>query len=142
MVMDSRSYDFAGEVMRLTGGQGVNVVLNSLSGEFIPRSLALLAPFGRFLEIGKRDIYENASLGLYPFRNNLSFFAIDLIQMPVARFMPLLRELMQLFETGDLKPLHHRVFPISDVVNAFRHLRRANHIGKVVISLPGAAQGT
>ena len=76
--MDSRSLAFADEVMQLTGGKGVDIVLNSLSGEYIPKSLSTLAPYGRFLEIGKTDIYLNRSLDLYPFYNNLSYFAIDL----------------------------------------------------------------
>ncbi len=80
-VMDSRSVAFADEVMERTGGQGVDVVLNSLAGEALVRSVGVLADYGRFLEIGKRDIYGNTRLGLRPFRKNLSFFAIDLDRM-------------------------------------------------------------
>jgi NADPH:quinone reductase-like Zn-dependent oxidoreductase len=134
-VMGSRTFDFVGEVMEATGGRGVDVVLNSLAGDFIPKSLSVLAPFGRFLEIGKRDIYGNTPLGLYPFRRNLSFFGIDLLQMAPEKIAALFDEVMQYFERGDLKPLHHSVFPLSEVVKAFRHMRRANHIGKIVISL-------
>src|SRR5207302_9094177 len=77
-VMDSRSLAFAEEVMQRTGGKGVDIVLNSLPGEYIPKSLSILAPHGRFLEIGKMDIYMNRALDLYPFSNNLSYFAIDM----------------------------------------------------------------
>ncbi len=80
-VMDSRSLAFADQVMALTEGRGVDVILNSLAGEAIPRGLAILSDHGRFLEIGKRDIYQNARVGLAPFRRNLSFFAIDLDRM-------------------------------------------------------------
>jgi NADPH:quinone reductase-like Zn-dependent oxidoreductase len=138
-VMDSRSVAFADEVMALTDGQGVDVILNSLAGEFIPKSLSVLAKFGRFLEIGKQDIYRNSQLELYPFRNNLSFFAIDLEQVWIERpdfTLCLFRELMQSFEDGRLKPLPHQVFPISEVRAAFRYMRRAKHIGKIVVSLP------
>jgi len=137
-VMDSRSVAFADEVMELTDGKGVDVILNSLAGEFIPKSLSVLAKFGRFLEIGKRDIYENSQLGLYPFRNNLSFFAIDLGQVWLERpdfTLSLFREVMRCFEDGILKPLPHKIFPIWEVVSAFRYMRKAQHIGKIVVSL-------
>ena len=77
-VFDSRSLDFAPAVMDATGGRGVDVVLNSLAGEFIPASLGVLAPRGRFLEIGKRDIYADRRIGLEPFKRNLAFHGIDL----------------------------------------------------------------
>ena len=67
-VMDSRSLDFAEEVMTLTNGEGVDVVLNSLSGEFIPKSLSTLRGGGRFLEIGMVDILQNNPLGLRHFQ--------------------------------------------------------------------------
>nr|AGH69807.1 enoyl reductase [Nostoc sp. 'Peltigera membranacea cyanobiont'] len=137
-VMDSRSVAFADEVMELTDGKGVDVILNCLAREFIPKSLSVLAKFGRFLEIGKRDIYENSQLGLYPFRNNLSFFAINLSQVWLERphfTVSLFREVMQCFEDGVFKPLPYKVFPISEVVSAFRYMRKAKHIGKIVVSL-------
>jgi NADPH:quinone reductase-like Zn-dependent oxidoreductase len=134
-VMDSRSFDFVEQTLSLTQGWGVDVVLNALSGEFIHKSLSLLAPFGRFLEIGKRDIYENTPLGLYAFRKSLTFSVIDVLQMPPSTIRSLLQEVMQYFECGDLKPLPHRTFPISEVAGAFRYMRRANHIGKIIISL-------
>ena len=77
-VMDSRTLAFADEVLKQTGGRGVDVILNSLAGEAIPKGLSVLAEYGRFLEIGKRDIYQNTRIGLQPFQKNLSFFAIDL----------------------------------------------------------------
>ncbi|HYL99571.1 MAG TPA: SDR family oxidoreductase, partial [Blastocatellia bacterium] len=77
-VMDSRSLAFADEVMKRTGGEGVDVVLNSLSGEFIARGLSVLAPYGRFLEIGKRDIYNDAQLGMRVFDKCLVFAAVDI----------------------------------------------------------------
>jgi NADPH:quinone reductase-like Zn-dependent oxidoreductase len=138
-IMDSRSIAFAGEVMQLTGGKGVDVILNSLAGEFIPKSLSVLAKFGRFLEIGKQDIYQNSQLGLYPFRNNLSFFAIDFEQIWLERpdfNVALFREIMQCFQDETLKPLPHKVFPISEVRAAFRYMRKAKHIGKIVVSFP------
>ena len=80
-VMDSRSFAYVDEILAHTGGSGVDVVLNSLTGDAIAHSLSVLAPYGRFLEIGKRDIYQNRQIGLAPFRKNLSYFAVDLARM-------------------------------------------------------------
>src|SRR5207237_980487 len=77
-VLDSRTLRFADEIRELTRGRGIAVLLNSLAGEAIPRGLALLGPGGRFLEIGRRDIYMNRRLELRPFANNLTYFAVDL----------------------------------------------------------------
>src|SRR5207302_7500042 len=80
-VFDSRSLGFADDVFAATGGRGVDIVLNSLSGAFLEKSLSLLAPGGRFLEIGKRDIYADSAVGLKSFRQNAAFFAIDLARV-------------------------------------------------------------
>ena len=140
-VLDSRSLNFADEIMKTTGGYGADVVLNSLPGEYITRSLSILAAYGRFVEIGKTDIYQNKPLGLFPFRNNLSYFALDLER--VCRERPallrsLLLELMVMFQRGSLKPLPHNIFPVEDAANAFRYMARRKNIGKVVISFTGA----
>ena len=140
-IFDSRSLVFAGEIMKTTGGRGVDVVLNSLPGEYITRSLSILAAYGRFVEIGKTDIYQNKPLGLFPFRNNLSYFALDLER--VCRERPvllrsLLMELMAMFHQGSLKPLPHNIFPVEDAANAFRYMARRKNIGKVVLSFAGA----
>ncbi|MDA2920403.1 SDR family NAD(P)-dependent oxidoreductase [Desulfobacterota bacterium AH_259_B03_O07] len=137
-VMDSRSLDFADEVMQITDGKGVDIVLNSLSGEAIPKGLSTLAPYGRFLEIGKRDIYQNSNIGLLPFKNSLSFYAIDLARMFTERptlLGSLFRELIKYFDDGTLRPLPLRVFPISDAEGAFRFMAQAKHMGKIVLSM-------
>jgi NADPH:quinone reductase-like Zn-dependent oxidoreductase/acyl carrier protein len=139
-IMDSRSLNFADEIMKKTGGKGVDVVLNSLPGEYIPRSLSILGAYGRFVEIGKTDIYQNKQLGLFPFRNNLSYFALDLER--VCRERPdllrsLLLELMAMFKQGSLKPLPHNIFSVEDAANGFRYMARRKNIGKVVISFAG-----
>jgi NADPH:quinone reductase-like Zn-dependent oxidoreductase/acyl carrier protein len=138
-VFDSRSLAFADEVMEHTSGEGVDVVLNSLTGEAIPKGLSILRPYGRFLEIGKRDIYRNRQIGLNPFRNNLSYFAIDLDRMSRERPAYVgsqLREVMQQFTDGKFHPLPVRVFPVSEVIDAFRYMAQAKQIGKIAISLP------
>lgn len=138
-VLDSRSLAFAGEVMRITQDKGVDVVLNSLFGEAMERSLSVLRPFGRFLELGKRDFYGNTHLGLRPFRQNLSYFGIDADQLLVHQpdlAQRLLSEVMELFDTGALHTLPYRTFRADDAVAAFRLMQQAGHIGKIVISPP------
>jgi NADPH:quinone reductase-like Zn-dependent oxidoreductase/acyl carrier protein len=137
-ILDSRSLAFADEIMKKTGGYGVDVVLNSLPGEYITRSLSILAAYGRFVEIGKTDIYQNKPLGLFPFRNNLSYFALDLERVCRERadlVRTLLFELMAMFQRGALKPLPHNIFQIEDAANAFRYMARRKNIGKVVLSV-------
>ena len=137
-VFDSRSLSFVEEILALTNRQGVDVVLNSLPGEAIPASLGLLRAYGRFLEIGKVDIYQNRLLGMYPFQNNLSFHAIDLDRMlreklNVVRSMFL--ELMESFERGEYRALPLTNFPVSQVIGAYRYMQQRKNIGKVVVSL-------
>ncbi|MFZ4682882.1 MAG: SDR family NAD(P)-dependent oxidoreductase, partial [Terrimicrobiaceae bacterium] len=141
-VMDSRSLDFADEVMEITGGRGVDVVLNSLAGEALTKSVGVLAPYGRFLEIGKRDIYQNSRLGLRPFSRNLSFFAIDLsrlLQDRPAFIGQMLADLMRQFAAHELRPLPKKVYPIVQAADAFREMASGKHTGKIVFSLADAA---
>jgi phthiocerol/phenolphthiocerol synthesis type-I polyketide synthase C len=136
-VFDSRSLAFADEVMQATGGTGVDVVLNSLAGDAIPRNLRLLRPFGRMLELGKRDFYENSHIGLRPLRNNISYFGIDADQLLAQRPETARRvfiDLMALFADGSLQPLPHRTFDAADIATAFRHMQASRHIGKVVVT--------
>ena len=140
-VMDSRTLAFASEIMERTDGYGVDVVLNSLGGEAIQKSLALLAAGGRFVEMGKRDIYENSKLGLQPFSRSLSFFAIDLDKLRSLRpelVRSMLIEIMQQFVSGALHPLPYRAFPVDRVRTALQYMAQAKHVGKVVLSLPEA----
>ncbi|MFB9994577.1 SDR family NAD(P)-dependent oxidoreductase [Deinococcus oregonensis] len=137
-VMDSRTLDFAEEVMAASHGKGVSIVLNSLSGEAIGRSLSCLSPYGKFVEIGKRDIYQNSALDLAPFRNNLSYFAVDLDRMWVDRpqmMQGLLHTVMGLFASRELAPLAYRVFSYAAAESAFRFMAQARHTGKVVLAL-------
>ena len=136
-IFDSRSLAFADQIMAVTQGQGVDVVLNSLSGEAINRNLSILKPFGRFLELGKRDFYENTKVGLRPFRNNISYFGIDadqLMQAQPALTESLFKEVLALFAQGVLHPLPYQVFEADDVVDAFRHMQQSRHIGKIVVT--------
>jgi acyl transferase domain-containing protein/acyl carrier protein len=133
-VMDSRTLDFADEVLELTGGEGVDVVLNSLSGEAIDKGLSVLRPGGRFIEIGKSDIYQNRRVGMRPFRKNLSLIAMDLRSL--FRQQPeLFRSLLvDRLASKELQPISCRVFPIARLAEALREMARAKHIGKLVVS--------
>ncbi len=136
-IWDSRSLAFADEILSCTGGQGVDVVLNSLAGEAIRRNFQVLKPFGRFLELGKRDFYENTHIGLRPFLKNISYFGIDadqLLQANPRLTHKLFGEMMALFREGALRPLPFRVFDCAQVVDAFRHMQQSRHIGKVVVN--------
>jgi polyketide synthase 12 len=138
-VFSSRSVDFADAVMERTGGKGVDIVLNSLAGEFIPKSLGLLAPFGRFVEIGRIDIYRNSPVGLEPFKKNLSFFSVDLDllgneRMDLARSLQL--EILELLRKREVKPIPMTVFPVQEVLGAFRYMQQRKNIGKIVLSFP------
>jgi NADPH:quinone reductase-like Zn-dependent oxidoreductase/NAD(P)-dependent dehydrogenase (short-subunit alcohol dehydrogenase family)/acyl carrier protein len=137
-VFDSRSLSFVEDVRRATDGGGVDVVLNSLSGEFIPASLALLRDHGRFVEIGKRDCYEDSRIGLRPFLKNLSFSLVDLramIRKRSAVVGRLLAEVIELLASGALRPLPCAAFPASRASEAFNLMAQGKHTGKIAIRM-------
>ena len=139
---DSRSGAFVDGVRQATGALGVSVVLNSLAGEAMERSLGLLGPFGRFVELGKRDYLANTPIGLRPFRRNLGYFGVDLDQLLLARpdqARQLFADVLALFSSGELTPLPHVVFPHTDIVEAMRLMQQAGHIGKILVRAPSEA---
>ena len=134
-IFSSREADFLPQVMALTNGHGIDVVLNSLSEQFISDSFAALAPNGRFLEIGKRGIWtmEQAATA----RPDVMYAPFDLGD--VLRDEPhvihaMLSDVMTSMSRGELKPLPLRAFPVEQIVDAFRFMAQAKHIGKVVIT--------
>ncbi len=138
-VYDSRSTDFADEIRRDTDGYGVDVVLNSLIGPAQRAGLVLLAFGGRFVEIGKRDVYEHTRIDLYPFRRNLAFYYADLALMTVSdpkRIGALLRKVYELVGDGVLPVPEHTVCPLADAATAIRTMSAAEHTGKLVVSVP------
>lgn len=140
-VLDSRSLRFADDVLALTDGAGVDVILNSLAGEAVPRNLRILQPFGRFLELGKRDFYENSRIGLRPFRNNITYYGIDADQLMAVNPSltgKLFSKLRQLFADGILKPIPFTVFDSTEIAEAFRFMQHSRQVGKVVVTLPGS----
>ncbi|NET67637.1 MAG: SDR family NAD(P)-dependent oxidoreductase, partial [Moorea sp. SIO1G6] len=138
-VMNSRTLEFAGEIMERTAGVGVDVVLNSLNGEYIPKSLEVLAPTGRFVEIGKIRIWDQQQVKEK--RPDVSYYPFDLgevVQQKPGVMAQLSEELTQRWEQGKLKALPYKVFPSTEIAAAFRYLQQAKHIGKVVVEMPQA----
>ncbi|KAL4953777.1 hypothetical protein BDW69DRAFT_184162 [Aspergillus filifer] len=138
-LLNSRSTDFAAGVKRLTGGQGADVVLNSLSGDLLTASWESIAPYGRFIEIGKRDIMGHAPLDMYYFQCNVSFSAIDVALMVKERphlVGRALRAVMPLITKGDLKVSSPTsVYGIGELETALRVLQGGQSSGKVVIEM-------
>ncbi len=138
-VIDSRRADFAEAVMELTDGRGVDVVLNALAAEAIPMGLSCLAQFGRFIEIGKRDIYQNSRIPLWPLRKNASFHVVAMDAIfsgDEKRTRQILETIAGLVEQKALLPLPFRSFPACRIDAAFRLMAQGKHTGKVVVSFP------
>jgi acyl transferase domain-containing protein/acyl carrier protein len=136
-VMNSRTLDFAAEIMAITNGQGVDVVLNSLNGDFIPKSFQVLASGGRFVEIGKIGIWDHQQV--QAIRPDVSYFPFDMLDISMNEpkaIASMLTQLMEEFNQGKLDALPYKVFPIEEVSDAFRYMAQAKHIGKVVVSQP------
>ncbi|MCU1694615.1 MAG: mycocerosic acid synthase [Mycobacterium sp.] len=138
-VYDSRSLEFANQIRDDTQGYGVDVVLNSVTGAAQRASLELLAFGGRFVEIGKRDIYGDTRMGLFPFRRNLTFYAVDLGLLAHShpdRFRRLLTTVYQLTADGSLPPPECTHYPLADATTAIRAMSGAQHTGKLVLDAP------
>jgi NADPH:quinone reductase-like Zn-dependent oxidoreductase/acyl carrier protein len=135
-VWDSRSLDFAAQLLEATQSKGVDLVLNSLGGEFIPASLSVLARYGRFLELGKRDIFRDAALRLAPFEKHLSFIAID-VGTDLPEFELVWRQVVRAVRRQAFRPLPNREFPVSRLAEAFDHMAQGKHIGKILVAVGG-----
>ncbi|MEE2710902.1 MAG: SDR family NAD(P)-dependent oxidoreductase [Gemmatimonadota bacterium] len=137
-VLDSRSLEFGDEIRSLTRGEGVDVILNSLAGDAMCKSLEILAPYGRFIELGRTDILHGNQLGLESFDRNMSYFAVDLAQMWKDRPTVVgghLSEVKALFEDGVFTPPPITEYTIQETVAAFKCMAQAKHKGKIIITL-------
>ncbi|MGH3629723.1 MAG: polyketide synthase dehydratase domain-containing protein, partial [Sciscionella sp.] len=144
-VYDSRSIEFAEQIRRDTDGYGVDIVLNSLPGAAQRAGIELLAIGGRFVEIGKRDVYGNTRLGLFPFRRNLTFHYVDLALMSVShpqRTGELLRTVYRLVADGELPPAKHTNYPLAEAATAIRVMSAAEHTGKLILDIPRTGRST
>ncbi|MEC9464557.1 MAG: SDR family NAD(P)-dependent oxidoreductase, partial [Myxococcota bacterium] len=133
-IASSRDLAFERSWMKLTEGQGVDVVLNALAREFVDASLRCLGSGGRFLEMGKTDVRDDAWLTAH--HPDLTYRAFDLMEAGPDRIQAILLELAKLFESGDLKPLPLLSFPMKRISGVFRFMAQARHMGKLVL-VPG-----
>ncbi|CAH0052191.1 unnamed protein product [Clonostachys solani] len=141
-ILHSRGLSFKDGVMRLTSGRGVDVVLNSLAGEALRYTWLCVAPFGRFVELGKRDILDNTGLEMMHFANNITFSGVDILHQVAHfpdRFQAVFAKVGQMLENGVVVPLPTTSYDISNLGNAFRDMQSGRHHGKLVIDhRPGA----
>ncbi|MEE2854727.1 MAG: sulfolipid-1 biosynthesis phthioceranic/hydroxyphthioceranic acid synthase [Actinomycetota bacterium] len=138
-VYDSRSIEFADLIRRETGGYGVDIVLNSVTGAAQRAGIELLAHGGRFIEIGKHDGFGDLRLGQLPLRRNLAFYAVDLAAMSENhphRLRGLLDKVYRLSADGVLPIPHSTPYPIEKAANAIRAMSEARHTGKLVLEVP------
>ena len=134
LVFDSRGGRFVEAVRVATGG--VDVVLNSLDGEAMLASFHLLRPFGRFIELGKKDFFDNTHLGLRPFVRNIMYSGVDLDELLMSHRKGagrIMAVLASAFENGELHPLPHQIYEAHEIGAAFRAMQASEHIGKIVI---------
>ncbi|MGA7467505.1 sulfolipid-1 biosynthesis phthioceranic/hydroxyphthioceranic acid synthase [Mycobacterium sp.] len=140
-VYDSRSTEFAEHIRRDTDGYGVDIVLNSLTGATQRAGLEVLSIGGRFVEIGKHDVYANTGLGLFPFHRNLTFHYVDLTLMSEShpkRIAELLGTVYRLVADGQLPVPESTRYPLGDAATAVRVMSAAEHTGKLVLDVPRA----
>ena len=137
-IFSSRDTSFAKAVKRMTNRRGVDVVLNSLAGEGLRQSWHCIAPFGKFVEIGLRDIQNNFGLDMQPFLQDATFSFFNLSRM--MKESPkvvnnLLKNTFHLIRKSILKPIAPlTTFSISDVEKAFRTMQTGKHRGKIALS--------
>ncbi|KAL2843399.1 hypothetical protein BJX68DRAFT_278030 [Aspergillus pseudodeflectus] len=142
-IFSSRTTGFYTGIKQMTGGYGVDVVLNSLSGEMFRESCNLVAPFGRFVEIGRKDLMDDALMPMEFLLRNITFAYVDLTAVimdkkPLAR--RLLRDVAELAEAGSIHPVTLTTMPISEIETAFRQIQADNQEVKAVPSMPSQAQ--
>lgn len=143
-ICDSRSSSFRDFILEQTHGEGVDCVLNCLSGEILEASLEVVKPFGHFCEIGKFDLMNNTKIGIRCFSENISFHAIDLSSMVTHPEMSrvLFRLVQEGLDRGEIVPLTYRTFAKDRVEEALRYMAGAHHHGKVLIDMVSSTTAT
>ncbi|KEQ90223.1 hypothetical protein AUEXF2481DRAFT_71742 [Aureobasidium subglaciale EXF-2481] len=136
-ILNSRNASFAKDVMDATGGKGIDVILNSLAGPLLAASWDCIAAFGRFIEIGKRDLELNKSLRMAPFVRSASFAALDLITLGELRgdvVADIFTHINILLQTHAIRPVSPiSKFAISDAESAYRMMQAGRHMGKILL---------
>ncbi|RWA11448.1 hypothetical protein EKO27_g3681 [Xylaria grammica] len=137
-MFSSRTTKFATEIMKATKGRGINVIINSLTGELLDASWRIMADGGNMVEIGKKDILDRNTLAMEPFNRNCSFRAVDMSyskHMNNQLVATLFDELFTLLNAGHIKPIYPiTTFGFDKVAKALSHIRSGRHLGKIVIS--------
>ncbi|WP_326638679.1 SDR family NAD(P)-dependent oxidoreductase [Streptosporangium sp. NBC_01755] len=129
-IASSRSPEFEERFRAVCGERGIDVVLNSLTGELIDASARLLRPGGRFIEMGKLDIRSQEQ---FP---GLVYHWFDMLDAGPERLRQILAELMGLFAAGELRPLPFTAWDVRRGRDAFRFMSQARHTGKIVLTMP------
>ena len=139
-ILFSRDDTFVEGIMKLTNGRGVDVALNSLAGRLLHATWACLAPFGRLIEIGKRDIHQNSKIDMDPFRKNVSFSSVDLItifEQNQRLGSRIFQESCDLVHDGKIRPPETVTeFSYAEAEKAFRLMQMGKVMGKIVL-VPG-----
>ncbi|MEU8220982.1 type I polyketide synthase [Micromonospora taraxaci] len=139
-IASSRTLDFEHHFRTHSQAQGVDIVLNSLAGEFVDASARLLPRAGRFLEMGKTDIRDADQIAeQYP---TVAYQAFDLMQAGPERIQQMLSNIMELFEQGRVRPLPVTSWDVRQARQALRYLSQARHTGKIVLSVPAPLDPT
>ena len=141
-VFDSRSLEFVDGVRAATGGRGVDIVVNSLSGRLMAESIGLLCNGGRFVELAKADIYADHSLALGALRGNKAYLAVDFERLShddPAQTRELLQRVADGLASGEFQPIPATTHRFEDAARAFTAMARAQHRGKLVL-VPGQAR--
>ncbi|MFC8827298.1 SDR family NAD(P)-dependent oxidoreductase [Streptomyces sp. NPDC057137] len=133
-IASSRDTDFEQRWLAETGGAGVDVVLNSLAGEFTDASLRLLPRGGRFLEMGKTDIRDPRKVAsAHP---GVAYSAFDLMSLEPVHLHRMLTELSELLDRGAVVPLPYLSYDVREAPGAFRYMAQGRHTGKIVLTVP------
>lgn len=137
-MFNSRDLSFVKGVKRMTEGRGVDVILNSLSGEALRQTWYCIAPFGTFLEIGIKDILGNTELDMRPFLQDATFAFFNLNHIEKERpdiMAEIIKGAFDFQRRGITRPITPLVtYPISEMENAFRLMQTGKHIGKIALS--------
>ena len=142
-IFDSRTTAFGREILEATDGAGVDVVLNSLTGEgFIEASLSCLRQGGRFVEMARRDILsEEEMTGVRP-DVSYAILELDVLKKTEPAWVgTVLRQVMERLSAGELKPIVHSRWPLAEAGAALSYMRSGRHLGKIVVTLSPLAKG-
>ncbi|KAF1935695.1 polyketide synthase 1 [Clathrospora elynae] len=139
-IFNSRDTSFLPAVLKATANKGVDIVLNSLSGELLHASWRSVAEFGTMVEIGRRDFAGQGKLAMEMFESNRTFVGFDLMQMVTQRpdmIHSLLCRTMEYYEKGFIKPIEpYKTFPATRIPEALRYMQKVQRMGKIVVTMP------